>query len=101
MAKPRYYILEPLQEEVEQYLKEKLKLKYVASDLAENPEGYLIYTSSEDVINQMREFGDKIHVHDVPDSITEQYEQYDGHDEFITDYWDGNILLKEGIVMRG
>ena len=100
MAKPHYYILEPLRDEVEQYIKEILKLNYVASDLAENPEGYLIYTSSEDIINQMREFKNKIRIHDVPDSITEQYEQYDGHDEFITDYWDGNILLKKGIVMK-
>ena len=40
----------------------------------------------------------KVTVHDVPASIREQYESVD---DFATDYWDGNILLKEGRVFKG
>lgn len=97
----KIYILEPLTEEVKKYLEDGMGLKYVSSDLSSNPEGYVIYTKDQDIMGMIAEMKDLIKVHEVPDSITKEYEQYDGNEEFITDYWDGNIWIEKGIVMKG
>lgn len=92
-----YYIIETDNEIIKDYLNNIPKCRYVSSDLADNPEGFLISTSATDVMEEIRNLG-KVTVHDVPKSIREQYESVD---DFATDYWDGNILLKEGRVFRG
>lgn len=92
-----YYIIETDNEIIKEYLNNIPKCRYVSSDLAGNPEGFLISTSATDVIDDMRKLGNII-IHDVPNSIREQYESVD---DFATDYWDGNILLKEGRIFRG
>lgn len=92
-----YYIIETDNEIINEYLNNIPKCKYVSSDLADNPEGYLICTDETDIIEDIRKLG-KVTIHDVPKSIREQYESVD---DFVTDYWDGNILLKEGRVFRG
>lgn len=92
-----YYIIETDNEIIREYLNNIPKCRYVSSDLADNPEGFLISTSATDVMEEIRNLG-KVTVHDVPDSIREQYESVE---DFATDYWDGNILLKEGRVFKG
>lgn len=91
-----YYIIETDNEIIKEYLNNIPKCRYVSSDIAGNPEGYLIVTSATDVIEDIRKLN-KVIIHDVPDSIRKQYESVD---DFVTDYWDGNILLKEGRVFR-
>lgn len=91
-----YYIIETDNEIINDYLNNIPNCKYVSSDLADNPEGYLICTDATDVMEDIRKLG-KVTIHDVPKSIREQYESVD---DFVTDYWDGNILLKQGIVIR-
>ena len=91
-----YYIIETDNEIINDYLNNIPNCKYVSSDLADNPEGFLICTSATDIIEDIRKLG-KVTIHDVPKSIREQYESVD---DFVTDYWDGNILLNQGIVMR-
>lgn len=92
-----YYIIETENEKIKDYLNNIPKCRYVSSDLADNPEGFLISTSATDVMEEIRNLG-KVIVHDVPNSIREQYESVE---DFATDYWDGNILLNEGRVFRG
>jgi len=92
-----YYIIETDNEIIKEYLNNIPKCRYVSSDLAYNPEGFLISTSATDVIEDIRKLN-KVIIHDVPDSIREKYESVD---DFVTDYWDGNILLNEGRVFKG
>lgn len=89
-----YYIIESDNEIINDYLNNIFK--HVSSDIADNPEGYLICTDATDVIEDIRKLG-KVTIHNVPKSIREQYDSvYD----FVTDYWDGNILLKQGIINK-
>lgn len=89
-----YYIIESDNEIINDYLSNICK--YVSSDIADNPEGYLICTDATDIIDDIRKLGNVI-IHDVPKSIREQYESTD---DIVTDYCSGNILLKQGIVNK-
>ena len=91
-----YYIIETDNELAEEYLKNTMKLKFLSSDISGNPEGYLFCTEATEIVDLIREL-DCVTIHDIPESIMEQYESVD---DFVTDYWDGNILLNQGIVIR-
>ena len=91
-----YYIIETDNEIIKEYFDNIPKCKYVSSDLADNPEGYLICTSAIDIMEDIRKLGN-VTIHDVPRYIREQYESTD---DFVTDYCSGNILLKQGIVNK-
>ena len=99
-CKEKYYILEPLTGEVQKYLEDGMGLEYVSSDLSSNPEGYVVYTDEYDIVDEISEMKDMIKIHEIPDSITKEYDQYDTNKEFISYYWDGNIWVEKGIVMK-
>lgn len=92
----KYYIIETDNELTEEYLKDTMKLKFLSSDISGNPEGYLFRTEVTEFIDLIQEL-ENVTIHDIPESIMEQYESVD---DFVTDYWDGNVLLNEGIVIR-
>ena len=88
----KFYILEPLREDVKKWMTENTNIRYVSSNLACNPEGY-IGRVNEDFINKLRQFdGRFINIHEVPEKIMEHYEDLD---DFITAYSNGDVRLNE------
>ena len=85
------YILEVFDDTIKEMF-EKEGFEYVSSDLSCNPEGFLIGEKAREQLKQFDEMNtDNIFkLHKIPDEIVERYENTE---DFVTDYWDGDIIL--------
>ena len=80
----KYYILSPNTNNFSEYLANN-GYEYMSSDLSVNPEGYLV--SEKDIKNKFDGYNN-FELHEIPTQYCNNIE------DFVTDYWDGNIILK-------
>lgn len=83
-----YYFFVPLNKELDEILKKNYRKH--SSDLSCNPEGYIL---DENQINSIIIIKSRQHKYYNLYHIPEEYQN--DIDEFITDYWDGNIIIEK------